>query len=74
MGKLPPLPSGRVCKVREGLGFVTMRQKGSHVFYRHPDGRTTVVPLHRGEDISTGLLLKIIRDCGLSRDEFLEML
>ncbi|MEA3293843.1 MAG: type II toxin-antitoxin system HicA family toxin [Euryarchaeota archaeon] len=30
------------------LGFRKVRQKGSHVFYRHPDGRTTTVPHHFG--------------------------
>jgi len=73
MDRLTPLPPERVCGALERLGFVAIRQKGSHIFYRHPDGRTTVVPFHRGEDISKGLLLKIIRDCGLSKDEFLKM-
>jgi len=73
MDRLTPLPPEKVCRVLERLGFVAIRQKGSYIFYRHPDGRTTVVPFHRGEDISKGLLLKIIRDCGLSKDEFLKM-
>ncbi|MHB8384362.1 MAG: type II toxin-antitoxin system HicA family toxin [Candidatus Binataceae bacterium] len=30
------------------MGFVAARQKGSHVFFKHPDGRTTTVPRHRG--------------------------
>ncbi|WP_371136142.1 type II toxin-antitoxin system HicA family toxin [Devosia sp.] len=34
------------------LGFERVRQKGSHVFYRHPDGRTTTVPDHSGRDLA----------------------
>jgi predicted RNA binding protein YcfA (HicA-like mRNA interferase family) len=41
---------------------------------KHSDGRITVVPVHPGEEIGTGLLLKIIKDTGLSRDEFIKML
>ncbi len=50
-----------------------MRQKGGHVFLKHPDGRTTVVPVHRGEEIGRGLLRKIIKDTRLTREEFLEL-
>jgi len=32
------------------------------VFLKHPDGRTTVVPIHAGETIGLGLLSKILRD------------
>ena len=38
---------------------------------RHPDARTTVVPIHTGEDIGRGLLRKIIRDARLDVEEFL---
>ncbi len=37
---------------------------------RHPDGRTTVVPMHKGEDISKGLLRKILNDIELILDKF----
>lgn len=38
------------------LGFEVIRMKGSHHFLRHPDGRSTVIPVHRGETIGRGLL------------------
>jgi predicted RNA binding protein YcfA (HicA-like mRNA interferase family) len=38
------------------LGFVPVRQKGSHVFYRHPDGTTTTLPNHPGRDIARPLI------------------
>ena len=37
------------------------RQEGSHVFLRHPDGRTTVVPVHGGENLDRGLLKKLLK-------------
>ncbi len=75
MSKLPLLPAKKVFKVMKKLGFEKMRQDGSHVFFRHPDGRTTVVPDHSGEKLDRGLLLKIIKkDLGISREEFLKYL
>jgi predicted RNA binding protein YcfA (HicA-like mRNA interferase family) len=40
----------------------------------HADGRLTVVPVHRGEDLDRGLLRTILRECGLGREEFLSLL
>jgi predicted RNA binding protein YcfA (HicA-like mRNA interferase family) len=36
---------------------------------RHPDGRYTVVPIHAGESIGVGLLLKILKDAELTKDD-----
>jgi predicted RNA binding protein YcfA (HicA-like mRNA interferase family) len=44
------------------LVFEIVRKHGSHIVLKHPDGRFTVVPVHGGEDIGTGLLSKIIKD------------
>jgi predicted RNA binding protein YcfA (HicA-like mRNA interferase family) len=56
------------------LGFQRVRQKGSHVFYRHPDGRTTVVPHHRGRDLGRPLVREIVREIDLTPEEFQEEL
>ena len=71
--KLKPLPPDKVIKTLEKMGFKKVRQKGSHIFMRHPDGRTTLVPVHKGEEIGRGLLRKIIRDIKTKRDEFLKL-
>jgi predicted RNA binding protein YcfA (HicA-like mRNA interferase family) len=55
-------------------GFLTIRIKGSHHFLRHPDGRTTVVPVHGNETLGPGLLSKILRDCEMHRDDLLKLL
>ncbi len=71
--KLRPLPADKVIKALKRLGFEVIRQKGSHIFLQHPDGRTTVVPVHPGEDIGRGLLRKIIRDVNITREEFFDV-
>jgi len=71
---LKPLPARKIIKVLSVLGFRVVRRRGSHVVLKHPDGRITVVPVHAGEKIGIGLLLKIIKDAKLSREEFLKLL
>ena len=41
---------------------------------RHADGRATVVPVHKGEDLGSGILSKILRDIDLSRQELRKLL
>jgi predicted RNA binding protein YcfA (HicA-like mRNA interferase family) len=53
----------------EALGFVEVRQRGALKQFRHPDGRGTTVPFHKGRDISPILLRKIARDIGISAEE-----
>ncbi len=48
------------------------RQKGSHKFFRHPDGRTATVPDHKGEDLGRGITNKILKDAEATREDFLE--
>ena len=69
MSTFPVFSGSRLIKALRRLGFEVIRVKGSHHFLRHPDGRCTVVPVHRGETIGCGLLGPILRDCELSRDE-----
>lgn len=71
MSRLAPLSPRKVLRALEALGFRAVRQRGSHVVMRHLDGRTTVVPVHSGEDIGRGLLRKIIRDARVDVEEFL---
>ncbi len=61
-------------KVLYFLGFKVVRRRGSHVVLKHSDGRITVIPVHAGEKIGVGLLLKIIKDAKLTREEFLKLL
>lgn len=72
--KLNPIAPEKLIKILLKKGFKEIRQKGSHKIFRNSDGRTTVIPFHKGEKIGRGLLLKIIKDMGLNREEFLELL
>jgi len=57
-------------RVLLSLGFQPVRQKGSHVFYRHADGRVTTVPKHPGRDLSRPLIREILRDIDLTPEQF----
>jgi len=72
--KLNPISAEKLIKILEKIGFIKKRQKGSHIFLQHPDGRITVIPVHKGEKIGRGLLRKILKDVDLSREEYLDLL
>jgi predicted RNA binding protein YcfA (HicA-like mRNA interferase family) len=71
MGGVPVLKPQELVRLLEHLGFREVRQKGSHKQFRHPDGRVTTVPFHRGRDISPILLRKIAADIHVTVDELL---
>lgn len=71
MSKLPQITASELIKILEKIGFKVLRQKGSHAFLKHDDGRTTVIPNHPGEKLDRGLLNKILRkDIQITREEF----
>lgn len=70
MPKLSPVKPREIITYLKKLGFVEDRQKGSHKFFSHLDGRTTVVPYHARRDIRPGLLRKILRDIEISPEEY----
>jgi len=70
MGDVPVLKPREVAGILERLGFVEVRQRGSHRQYRHADGRATTVPFHPGRDISPTLLRVIARDIGMDVRDF----
>lgn len=73
---MPPLPivkSNELIRAMEKAGFSMVRQKGSDVRLRHPDGRVVTVPVHAGADIGRGLLRKIHRDADITVEELLTL-
>jgi len=70
--KLPVLSGKEIIKALAKIGFVPVRQKGSHVFLRHSNGRRTVVPLH-GE-VNKSTIMDIIDQTKLTKEEFLNLL
>jgi predicted RNA binding protein YcfA (HicA-like mRNA interferase family) len=71
MGSVPVLKPREVVARLERLGFVEVRQRGSHKQFRHADGRMTTVPMHAGRDIAPALLRQICRNIGLTVPEFI---
>lgn len=74
MPKLPAVNAKQLIKVLIALSFTETRQKGSHKFFKHEDGRVTSVPFHQGEDLGKGLLRKILNQIEISPEEFIKLL
>ena len=74
MTRLPVVNYKTMDRVLRNPGFEPVRQKGSHVFYRHSDGRTTTMPNHKGRDLARPLIREILREIDLTTDEFVNEL
>ena len=70
MTKLPLIDAEKMERLLFLLRFNKVRQKGSHAFYRHPDGRTTTVPHHGGKALARPLIREILREVQLSIEEY----
>ena len=70
------MPSASTRQLQEAarkLGFQQTRQTGSHERWNHPDGRAVTIPLHGGREIGPPLFFKILRQLGITYEEFLRM-
>ncbi|MEK7449832.1 MAG: type II toxin-antitoxin system HicA family toxin [Planctomycetota bacterium] len=74
MTRLPMMNFRQMEKVLRFLGFIAVRQKGSHIFYRHNDGRTTTLPKHPGRDLARPLIREILREIEITPEEFKNIL
>ena len=74
MSRLPTVTGADLVRALERAGFAVARRRGSHVFVKHPDGRATVVPVHRCETLGPGMLHKIARDIDISREQLRDLL
>ena len=72
MPRFPVLKARELAEIPESLGFILVRQRGSHRRYRHPDGRGATVPFHGASDISRSLLRQICAEIGMSVEDFLK--
>ncbi|MEK9143108.1 MAG: type II toxin-antitoxin system HicA family toxin [Patescibacteria group bacterium] len=70
MPKLSPIGGHELIRILQKQGFISVRQKGSHVRLEHTDGRKTSVPVHSGESVHVGLLRKILRDVQITPETF----
>jgi len=64
---LPRVSGDEAIRALEKLGFVRIRQKGSHVILRRGSAGC-VVPLHR--ELKVGTLSGVLKQAGVTADEF----
>ena len=74
MSRLPLITVKNFEKLLFELGFEFKRQKGSHVFYRHPDGRYTTLPHHGNQVLARSLIRQILREIEISPEEFIRLI
>ncbi|HPA47335.1 MAG TPA: type II toxin-antitoxin system HicA family toxin [bacterium] len=72
--RLPTVTARTMLRFLESLGFEEIRSRGSHHFFRHPDGRTATIPVHAGEDLGRGVTSKILNDAEVDRAVFITWL
>ena len=73
MPKLPVVSAKQLIKILKDLEFAETRQKGSHKFFKHGDGRVTSVPFHSG-DLGKGLLRKVLNQIKISPEELRKLI
>ncbi len=70
----PPISGKELIKLLEKQGFIVLRQTGSHVFLEDQKNNIrTTIPVHNNQDIGPGLLLKILSDVRISKEEFIKL-
>ncbi len=70
MSRLKLIDAKTMEKLLLRLGFEKVRQKGSHAFYRHSDGRTTTVPHHKSRVLARPLIREILREIKITIDDY----
>jgi predicted RNA binding protein YcfA (HicA-like mRNA interferase family) len=72
MSEFPSVSGKKLLKFLKKEGFVVARVKGSHHFLKDKNGNCTTVPVHKNENLGIGLLLKILKDCDIPKQEFID--
>jgi len=74
VSELPRISGREVAKALKGIGYEQDRQRGSHIILRQTDSphRRLTVPDHK--EVAKGTLRAIIREAGLTVDEFKDLL
>jgi predicted RNA binding protein YcfA (HicA-like mRNA interferase family) len=67
---MPSATARQLQNAARKFGFSKTRQTGSHERWNHPDGRAVTIPLHGGREIGPPLFSKILRQPGVTLDEF----
>jgi predicted RNA binding protein YcfA (HicA-like mRNA interferase family) len=72
--KLPRVTCDKVTKVLEHIGFVLVRQSGSHKIYKNNEGKRVTVPYHSGKTLHPKVLKSILKDADLTVERFNELM
>lgn len=72
--KLPRVAAGKVVKVLERIGFVCVRQSGSHRIYRNSEGKRVTVPYHSNRVLHPKVLKSILIDADLTVERFRKLM
>ena len=72
--KLPRLTAAEIISVLEKLGFVQVRQSGSHKIFRNVEGRRATVPYHSGKTLHPKLLKSILKESDITAEELKRLL
>ena len=74
MPNIPIINGTKLIKILRKKGFILNRIKGSHHILIHPEKQLTIsVPVHKGKTLGKGITLSIIKDAGLTIEEFLKL-
>jgi len=73
-GKLPRITADKVIRVLEKVGFVCVRQSGSHMIYKNREGKRVTVPYHSKKVLHPKVLKSILRDADLTVERFRELI
>ncbi|MDJ0648236.1 MAG: type II toxin-antitoxin system HicA family toxin [Xenococcaceae cyanobacterium MO_188.B19] len=74
MSNFPSVKAKDFINVVKKIGFYLDRQKGSHAIYKNNQGNRVIVPIHSGKDLKQGTLLGMIKDIGIDKETFFELL
>lgn len=59
----------RFCRALRRAGWTRLKTKSGHQKFRHPDGRTVIVPVHGNKDLKANLLRALLRQAGLAESD-----
>ncbi|MDP3710817.1 MAG: type II toxin-antitoxin system HicA family toxin [bacterium] len=74
MSRDPRVTSKQIIKVVKRLGFVLSRQSGSHEIYKNSENKRVTIPIHGAKILHPKIVISIIRDAGITKDELKELL
>jgi len=72
--RLPRVNADEIIRVLEKVGFTLARQSGSHKIYKSSTGKRVTVPYHKGRVLHSKVLVSILKDADLSREDLKNLL